>query len=58
MAEVQTPEQEFRLFHDLGEEEKEVLRKFIDPEIDLTPLIGINRLIDCLYHIIKQKTQC
>ncbi|MCF2136071.1 MAG: hypothetical protein K9W43_02425 [Candidatus Thorarchaeota archaeon] len=54
MAEIQTSEQEFRLFHDLGEEEKEVLRKFIDPEIDLTPLRGIDELINRIYHLLKQ----
>ncbi|MGQ4870489.1 MAG: hypothetical protein ACP6IT_01470 [Candidatus Thorarchaeota archaeon] len=43
----------FWLFHDLDENEIAVLRKFIDPEIDLAPLKGIHRLIDKLYHILQ-----
>ncbi len=54
MSEIDSEkDREFWLFHDVDEKDILVLRRFIDPEIDLTPLIGIDELIDKLFHIIK-----
>jgi hypothetical protein len=54
MAESKTESKgEFWLFHDLEKEEIVELRKFIDPELDLGSLQGVDKLIDRLYHLLK-----
>ncbi|MEM2142760.1 MAG: hypothetical protein QXQ81_05845 [Candidatus Thorarchaeota archaeon] len=42
----------FELFCDVDDNELIDLRKFIDPEIDLSPLDGIDLLFDKLNHLI------
>ncbi len=44
---------DFWLFHDLEEEELMELRKFIDPELDLSPLEGIDELFTKLNHLLE-----
>ena len=44
---------EFWLFYDIEEEEMAELRKFIDPEMDLKPLEGIDDLFSKLNHILE-----
>jgi len=46
-------DQEFWLFHDIEVSELVELRKFIDPEIDISALEGIDELLDRLNHLIK-----
>jgi hypothetical protein len=54
MAESKTvSREEFYLFRDLEREEIVELRKFIDPEIDLESVKGIDVLIDRLYHLLE-----
>ena len=45
------PTDEFWLFHDIEEEEFAEIRKFIDPDFDLSSLRGINKLFDKLDHL-------
>ena len=45
--------EEFWLFHDEEISEILELRKFLDPEIDLSPLEGIMDLFDKLNHLLK-----
>jgi len=45
--------EEFWLFHDLEKEDIIELRKFIDPEIDLKCVEGIDRLLDKLNHLLE-----
>jgi hypothetical protein len=51
-SKIKVPE-EFWLFHDLEEEEKVELRKFIDPELDLKSVQGIDKLLDKLNHLLE-----
>ncbi len=44
---------EFWLFHEDIETELIELRKFIDPEMDISSLKGISELIDKLYHPLE-----
>ncbi len=48
----QMPKEEFWLFHDIEEEEFAEIRKFIDPDFDLSSLRGINNLFDKLNHLL------
>ena len=48
----QMPTDEFWLFHYIEEEEFAEIRKFIDPDFDLSSLRGINKLFDKLNHLI------
>lgn len=43
---------DFWLFHDVENQEIMELRKFIDPELDLSSIKGIDKLIDKLYHLL------
>jgi hypothetical protein len=43
---------DFWLFHDVESQEIMELRKFIDPELDLSSIKGIDKLIDKLYHLL------
>jgi hypothetical protein len=43
---------DFWLFHDIEEEEFAEIRKFIDPDFDLSSLKGINKLFDKLNHLL------
>lgn len=53
MAESKTTaSEEFWLFHDLEKDEKIELRKFIDPELDLHAIEGIDTLFDKLNHLL------
>ncbi len=53
MAESKTNvSEEFWLFHDLEKDEKIELRKFIDPELDLESIKGIDKLFDKLNHLL------
>jgi len=53
MAESKTTaNEEFWLFHDLEEDERIDLRKFIDPELDLDAIMGIDTLFDKLNHLL------
>ena len=53
MAESKTKaSEEFWLFHDLEKDEKIELRKFIDPELDLGAIEGIDTLFDKLNHLL------
>ncbi|MFW9959656.1 MAG: hypothetical protein ACFFDV_01475 [Candidatus Thorarchaeota archaeon] len=45
--------EEFWLFHDLENDEIIELRKFIDPEIDLTCVKGIDKLLNKLNHLLE-----
>ncbi len=45
--------EDFWLFHDVEITELVELRKFIDPQIDISALEGINELLDRLNHLIK-----
>jgi len=47
------PNDEFWLFHDLEKEEIIELRKFIDPELDLKCVEGIDRLLERLNHLLE-----
>ncbi|MFW9958382.1 MAG: hypothetical protein ACFFCT_09940 [Candidatus Odinarchaeota archaeon] len=47
-----TPIEEFWLFHDLEKEEIIELRKFIDPELDLKCVEGIDVLLEKLNHLL------
>ncbi len=44
---------EFGLFYETRDTELIEIRKFIDPEIDLSSLEGIDALFDRLNHLIK-----
>ena len=44
--------EEFWLFHDLEEQEIVELRKFIDPELDLSSIKDIDKMIDKLNHLL------
>jgi len=44
---------DFWLFHDVEDQEVMELRKFIDPEFDLSSIKGIDILIDKLYHLLE-----
>lgn len=44
---------EFWLFHDIEKSEITELRKFIDPDLDLKPLKGFDKILDQLNHLIK-----
>lgn len=44
--------EEFWLFHDLEEREIVELRKFIDPELDLSSVKDIDKLFDKLNHLL------
>ena len=46
------PTDDFWLFHDIEEEEFAEIRKFIDPDFDLSCLRGMNKLFDKLSHLI------
>jgi hypothetical protein len=48
----QMPTDDFWLFHDIEDEEFAEIRKFIDPDFDLSSLRGINKLFDKLNHLI------
>ena len=48
----QIPTDDFWLFHDIEEEELAEIRKFIDPDFDLSSQRGINKLFDKLNHLI------
>jgi len=48
----QKPTDDFWLFHDIEEEEFAEIRKFIDPDFDLSSLRGINKLFDKLNHLL------
>ena len=53
MAEsTQMPKEDFWLFHDIENEEFVEIRKFIDPDFDLSSLRGISKLFDKLNHLI------
>jgi|LGOV01.1.fsa_nt_gb hypothetical protein len=45
--------EDFWLFHDIEEEEFAEIRKFIDPDFDLSSLRGINKLFDKLNHLLE-----
>ena len=49
------PNEDFWLFHDVEDQEITELRKFIDPELDLSSIKGIDKLIDKLYHLLDSK---
>ena len=54
MAESKTTvNEDFWLFHDLEEKEIIELRKFIDPELDLKCVQGIDKLLDKLNHLLE-----
>lgn len=44
--------EEFWLFHDLEDKEIVELRKFIDPEVDLSSIKGIDEMFDKLNHLL------
>jgi hypothetical protein len=44
---------DFWLFHDIEEEEFAEIRKFIDPDFDLSSVRGINKLFDKLNHLLE-----
>ncbi len=44
---------EFWLFQEVHDTELREVRKFIDPEIDLRSLEGIDELIDRLNHLVR-----
>lgn len=46
--------QDFALFYDVEEEEILELRKFIDPELDLSSLKGIDELFTRLNHLLEK----
>jgi hypothetical protein len=48
-----TKSTEFALFYDIEEEEIMELRKFIDPELDLSSLKGIDKLFTKLNHLLE-----
>lgn len=53
MAESKTkPDDEFWLFHDLEKDEIVELRKFIDPELDLHAIEGVDTLLHKLNHLL------
>jgi hypothetical protein len=43
---------DFWLFHDTENQEITELRKFIDPELDLSSIKGIDKLFDKLNHLL------
>jgi hypothetical protein len=52
LTETQTVKKEdFWLFHDIEDQEITELRKFIDPELDLSSVKGIDKLFDKLNHL-------
>jgi hypothetical protein len=54
MAETQEIHKEdFWLFHDIEDQEITELRKFIDPELDLSSIKGIDKLFDKLNHLLE-----
>jgi len=53
LAEIQDIlKEDFWLFHDIEETEIVELRKFIDPELDLSSIKGIDKLFDKLNHLL------
>jgi len=44
---------DFWLFHDIENQEIMELRKFIDPEVDLSSIKGIDKLFDKLNHLLE-----
>lgn len=50
-----TKNEEFWLFHDLEESEIVEVRKFIDPDIDLSSIKGIDKLFDRLNHLLDKR---
>ncbi len=44
---------DFWLFHDVEDQEVMELRKFIDPEFDLSSIKGIDIIIDKLNHLLE-----
>ena len=46
------PKEDFWLFHDIEDQEIIELRKFIDPELDLSSIKGIDKLFDKLNHLL------
>lgn len=44
--------EDFWLFHDLEETEFIELRRFIDPELDLSSVNGIDKIFDKLNHLL------
>lgn len=53
MAETKSVhEKEFWLFHDIEDQEIMEIRKFIDPELDLSSIKGIDKLFDKLNHLL------
>jgi hypothetical protein len=45
-------DQEFWLFHNLDETELEEIRKFMDPELDLSNMEGVIELFHKLNHLL------
>lgn len=43
---------DFWLFHDIEDQEIIELRKFIDPDLDLSSIKGIDKLFDKLNHLL------
>ena len=53
LAEIESiKNDEFWLFHDIEDQEITELRKFIDPELDLSSIKGIDKLFDKLNHLL------
>lgn len=53
VSESKQEKSEFWLFHDEDISEIVELRKFIDPELDLSNLVGITELFDVLNHLLE-----
>lgn len=51
-AASEVTEKEFWLFRDVEDSELVELRRFIDPEIDVRPLEGIDEIFDKLNHLL------
>jgi len=45
--------EEFWLFHDVEDQEIMEIRKFINPELDLSSIKGIDKLFDKLNHMLE-----
>ena len=53
LAEIEgVHKEDFWLFHDIEDKEIVELRKFIDPELDLSSIKGINKIFDKLNHLL------